>query len=82
MPLKDKVKAFLQMHPGYFTIGEFPVKEWGVTENNMGTRLPEYALDRPQWIVGRTRAGTSCKEWSYVVAEKSGQVVMELVLRA
>ena len=81
MTLKDKVKQFLQFKTGRYAVEEFPLKEWDVSANNLATRLSEYALERPQWIEGTYRPGKQYKEWGYVWAEESGQVVMAGMMR-
>jgi hypothetical protein len=74
MDLKEQVKRFFlsnRKYGNWFAIHELPTKDWGkdgkgISQNNIGTRLPEYAIEKPEgFLEGRKRQGTTYKEWRY-----------------
>lgn len=72
LPLREKVSRRLQFSPKMLALHEFNIP--GVSENNLGTRLPQYAKEG--LVVGRVRPGTNYKEWGLAKREKNGQGVM------
>jgi hypothetical protein len=72
LPLKEKVVRRLQFSPRPLAVHEFGIP--GVSDNNLATRLSEYA--REGIVVGKNRMGCSYKEWMLARREKNGQFLL------
>lgn len=69
---KDLILEKLRWCEGGLAIHEFNLT--GYSENNIGTRLPELALEGK--VIGTYRKGESFKEWRLVRVDKTGQMEM------
>lgn len=60
---KEKILARLREHGGWLAIHEFNIPD--VSQNSIGTRLPELAIEKK--VVSRRRDGKAYSEWRLAV---------------